>query len=130
MDSKVTYITNSAASPPTTSVLPLVGLSPKSWNATLYYEGERLSARVSTAYRDGYLSLVPGGNGNDARGKNPTLNVDVSLTYKLNERFSLSFEGINLTDQFEDRWISTERRNSEEYTHTGRQFFVGARVRL
>ncbi|MBR7619111.1 TonB-dependent receptor [Phenylobacterium sp. 20VBR1] len=130
VDSKVTYITNSAASPPTTSVLPLVGLSPKSWNATLYYEGERLSARVSTAYRDGYLSLVPGGNGNDARGKNPTLNVDVSLTYKLNERFSLSFEGINLTDQFEDRWISTERRNSEEYTHTGRQFFVGARVRL
>jgi outer membrane receptor protein involved in Fe transport len=110
--------------------MALAGLSPISWNGTLYYEGTRTSARVSLAYRDGYITAVPGGNGNDARGKNETLNVDIAATYRLGERTSLTFEGLNLTDQFEDRWISSTRRNSEEYTHTGRQFLVGARYRF
>lgn len=129
-ESTVTYITDSLASPPRTTNLPLVGLSPESWNATLYYEGTRLAARVSTAYRDGYLSAVPGGNGNDARGKNGTLNVDVSATYKLTDQLLLSLEALNLTDQYEDRWISTQRMNSEEYTHTGRQVYLGVRYRF
>ena len=129
-ESTVTYITDTTASPPVTAVRSLVGLSPRSWNATLYYEDERLSARVSAAYRDAYLIGVPGGNGNDVRGKNKTLNVDVSATYKLSDKLSLTFEGLNLTDQFEDRWISSERRHSEDYTHTGRQYLVGARYRF
>ncbi|MDO8801743.1 TonB-dependent receptor [Phenylobacterium sp.] len=129
-DSTVTYITDSSVVPRATTVLPLVGLSPRSWNATLYYEDTRLSARVSASYRDEYLAAVPGGNGNDARGKNSTLNVDFSANYKISEQFSLTFEGINLTDEFEDRWISIERRNSEDYTHTGRQFYLGARYRF
>jgi iron complex outermembrane receptor protein len=29
---------------------------------------------------------VPGQNNNDVEGKNATLNVDLSLTYKVNER--------------------------------------------
>ncbi|MFD3263062.1 TonB-dependent receptor [Phenylobacterium ferrooxidans] len=129
-DSTVTYITDSSVMPAATTVLPLVGLSPRSWNATLYYEDARLSARVSASHRDAYLAAVPGGNGNDARGKNSTLNVDVSASYRLSEQLSLTFEGINLTDEFEDRWISIERRNSEDYTHTGRQYLVGARYRF
>lgn len=129
-DSTVTYITDSTVIPAATTVLPLVGLSPRSWNATLYYEDTRLSARVSASYRDAYLAAVPGGNGNDARGKNSTLNVDASASYKVSEQLSLTLEAINLTDQFEDRWISIARRNSEDYTHTGRQVFVGARYRF
>ncbi|MDO8379097.1 TonB-dependent receptor [Phenylobacterium sp.] len=129
-ESTVTYITDTTATPAKSVTLPLVGLSPRSWNATLYYEDERFSARVSASYRDAYLIGVPGGNGNDVRGKNKTLNVDVSATYRLSDQLSLTFEGVNLTDQFEDRWISSERRNSEDYTHTGRQFFVGARYRF
>ena len=130
VDSEVTYITDSGTRPPSTATMALAGLSPISWNGTLYYEGVKTSARVSLAYRDGYITAVPGGNGNDARGKNETLNVDVAATYRIGERTSLTFEGLNLTDQFEDRWISSTRRNSEEYTHTGRQFLVGARYRF
>ncbi|WP_310541191.1 TonB-dependent receptor [Phenylobacterium sp.] len=130
VDSTVTYITDSSVVPAATTTLPLVGLSPRSWNTTLYYEDTRLSARVSASHRDEYLAAVPGGNGNDARGKNSTLNVDLSASYKVNDQLSLTFEAINLTDAFEDRWISIERRNSEDYTHTGRQFYLGARYRF
>jgi TonB-dependent receptor len=130
VDSTVTYITNSAVTPPTTVRLPLLNLSPVSWNATLYYEDERFTARVSAAYRDEYIGLVPGGNGNDARGKDETLNIDMSMSYSLTERFSLTLEGLNLTDEAESRWISIERRNSEEYSHTGRQVFIGGRYRF
>jgi len=128
--SDIEYITNAAARPPLTVVQPLVGLSPKSFNATLYYEYEKLKARVSGSYRDGYLSTVPGGNGNDVRGKFSTLNVDVSASYELTDRLTLSVEGINLTDEFDDRWISSERKSSEEYVHTGRQYYVGFRYKF
>ena len=128
--SDIEYITNAAARPPLTVVQPLVGLSPKSFNVTVYYEYEKLKARVSGAYRDGYLSTVPGGNGNDVRGKFSTLNVDASASYDVTDHLTISVEGINLTDEFDDRWISSERKSSEEYVHTGRQFYVGFRYKF
>lgn len=127
VDSNVEYITSTATN--TKVIQPLVGLSPNSWNATLYYEKDKLSARVSGAFRDGYLTGVPGGNGNDVRGKNETFNVDVSASYDLTDRITLTFEGINLTDQFDDRWISSQRKSSESYEHTGRQYYAGVRYR-
>jgi TonB-dependent receptor len=128
--SNIEYITNAAARPPATVVQPLVGLSPSSWNVTLYYEHDGLEGRVSAAYRDGYLSTVPGGNGNDVRGKSSTLNIDASASYQISEQLSATFEAINLTDEFDDRWISSERKSSEEYVHTGRQYYVGLRYRF
>lgn len=126
--SDIQYITNAATGATVTQ--PLVGLSPSSWNTTLYYEADRLTGRVSASYREGYLSTVPGGNGNDVRGKHKTLNVDVAATYKLSDQVTFTFEGINLTDQFDDRWISSERESSEEYVHTGRQYYVGVRYKF
>jgi iron complex outermembrane receptor protein len=61
----------------------LTGLSRNSYNATLYYEDARWSARVSAAYRDNYLTPHAGrrdGHGH-ADGTNSTLNVDASLQY-------------------------------------------------
>jgi len=111
-------------------IQPLVGLSPYSANATLYYEYEKAKARVSASYRDGYLSTVPGGNGNDVRGKFSTLNIDASASYEITDKLTISVEGINLTDEFDDRWISSERKSSEEYVHTGRQYYVGFRYKF
>jgi len=128
--SNIQYITNAATNPPQTVIQPLVGLSPRSWNATLYYEYKNLKARVSGAYRAGYLSTVPGGNGNDVRGKFSTFNVDASASYEITEQLTATIEGINLTDEFDDRWISSERKSSEEYVHTGRQVYVGLRYKF
>ncbi|HEY0647217.1 TonB-dependent receptor [Phenylobacterium sp.] len=126
--SDIEYITNAARNERV--IQPLVGLSPKSFNVTLYYEYEKLKARVSGAYRDGYLSTVPGGNGNDVRGKFSTLNVDASASFDITDKLTVSIEGINLTDEFDDRWISSERKSSEEYVHTGRQFYMGFRYKF
>ena len=39
---------------------PWTGMSKHSWNASLYYEGERFSGRVSATNRDDYLLQAPG----------------------------------------------------------------------
>ena len=128
--SEISYITDAAATPQAVTVMPLVGLSPHSWNATLYYEGDALSGRVSAAYRDSHIGSVPGGNGNDARGKAESLTVDAAATLKVSKRATLTLEALNLTDVFDERWISRERLSMEEYTHTGRQLYVGVRYRF
>ncbi|TPW06015.1 MAG: TonB-dependent receptor [Alphaproteobacteria bacterium] len=84
-------------------------------------------ARISGTYRDEYLTLVPAQSGNDVEGKAEQLNVDMSMSYSLEDNLTLSFEGINLTDQFDERWINSQRQNSNNYEHTGREFVFGVR---
>ncbi|MEQ1513555.1 MAG: TonB-dependent receptor [Lysobacteraceae bacterium] len=105
----------------------LVNLSPDAYNATLYYENKRFSARVSGSYRDRYLQTVPGRNGNNFEGKNETFNVDANLTYNVNDKLTLTLEGINLTDEYNDQFVDTVGDRASVYHHTGRQYFVGAR---
>ncbi|RYD84960.1 MAG: TonB-dependent receptor, partial [Sphingomonadales bacterium] len=128
--SKVAYITDASKTPPTVVNLPLAGLSRRSWNATLYYERDRFSARVSGAYRSGYLGGVPGGNGSDARGKLSSFTLDVASTFQLTPKVMLTFEALNLTDVVDNRWLDRSRMEIEESSHTGRQFFVGVRYLL
>jgi TonB-dependent receptor len=105
----------------------LTGLSPHSANGTLYYEDDKLSARVSVAYRSQYLTRVPGQEAGEAfDGTNSTLNVDVSAQYTVNRHLKLTFEGINLTDQFQDQFNGAENLVSF-YHHTGREFLLGFR---
>jgi iron complex outermembrane recepter protein len=125
IESEFEYITNPTSG--ATVVESLVGQSPSSWSATLYYERGPFEARVSGTYRDEYLTLVPAQSGNDVEGKAEQMNVDFSASYDVNERLTFSFEALNLTDQYDERWISTERQNSLNYEHTGREFVVGFR---
>jgi iron complex outermembrane receptor protein len=105
----------------------LVGLSNKAYNATLYYEDDKFSTRVSAVYRSGYLARVPGQEvGTDLDGTNSTFNVDASFTYTLNDHIKLSVEGINLTDEFADQYDDS-RNLVQFYHHTGREFLVGVR---
>lgn len=112
----VTYIAND-----------LVNLSPDSYNATIYYDNNTFSARVSTSFRDDYLQRVPGQNNNDVEGKRSARSVDVSMSYKWNKRFTLTFEGLNLTDEFNDQYVDSVGDRASVYHHTGRQYYVGAR---
>ena len=106
----------------------LVNLSPSAYNATLYYEDDRFSARVSAAYREGYLQNVPGRNSNALEGKLETFNVDAAASWKFNDQMSVTFEGLNLTDEFNQQWVGDNNRQSTSvYHHTGRQFNFGLR---
>jgi len=109
----------------------LINLSPQSWNATLYYEDDKFSARVSASARDEFLQNVPGRNGNSLEGKLETFNVDASMSYQLTEQVELTFEGINLTDEYNHQWVGDDSRQSTSvYHHTGRQYYFGARYRF
>jgi TonB-dependent receptor len=140
VESKIDYITSTTgATPPVKN--DLVNLSPNAWNATLYYEGDGFSVRTSAAYRDAYLTAVPASSApqnvnnptlpyQDAEGTNEALFVDLSASYQINDNLSVSFEALNLTDEFNDQFIDTETNRPVVYTHTGRQFFLGARFKF
>ncbi|KHL24392.1 hypothetical protein PK98_10005 [Croceibacterium mercuriale] len=105
----------------------LTGQSNLIYNATLYYEDDRFSARASAAYRDDYLVSFPGGNGNSEEGVNATLNIDASISYEVTDGVRLSVEAINLTDEYSDRYVDATNRVSN-YRHFGREFLIGARA--
>ncbi|MFD1297985.1 TonB-dependent receptor [Lysobacter gummosus] len=127
VDSKIQYVTAAGASSLKTD---LVGLSKNAYNATLYYEGERFSARVSAAYRDDYLTTVPGRNNADVEGTKGTTTIDMSASWKINEQLELTLEGLNLTDEYNDQWVDSAADRVSVYHHTGRQYFLGLRFKL
>lgn len=108
----------------------LLNLSPKSWNATLYYDDGKFSARLSAAQRSGFLTRVPGQNNNDVEGKNKSLNIDVSFTYKINDRLEATLEGVNLTNQENDQFISRARDSVVVSNVTGREVLLGLRYKF
>lgn len=108
----------------------LTGLSKRSANATLYYDNGTFSARVSAAYRDEYLTTVPGRNSNDVEGTAETLNIDFASSWSITDALELSLEALNLTDEFEDQWVDSVGNRASYYHHTGRQYFLGARYKF
>ena len=108
----------------------LVGLSETAYNATLYYEDDRLSARLAAAYRDEYLTTAPGRNGNDVEGTAETFNLDFSATWTFNPALQLIVEGLNLTDEFQDQWVDSRGDRLSYYHHTGRQYYLGMRYKF
>jgi iron complex outermembrane recepter protein len=123
--SSVKYLNSAGAVVATNS---LTGLSRNSYNATLYYEDDRWSARVSAAYRSRYLTRVPGQEtGTDFDGTNSTLNVDASIQYTVNRNLKITFEAVNLTDEFQDQFNNSTNLVSF-YHHTGREFLFGVRL--
>ncbi len=109
--------------------VPLEGLSQHSWNATLYYEVDRWGARLSVNNRDDYITDNTGSNGNLEHGTTGPTHWDMSAFFHINEQWSLTFEGINLTDE-DERLFTTGDGTLDlvrEFNHTGRQYFLGAR---
>ena len=107
----------------------LFGLSKKAVNGTLYYEDAKFSARVSGAFREGYVD-GNSGTGNVFEGYGDTLNVDASIRYKLTDWIEVSLEGVNLTDEYRFRYTDLDAQRNYENNHFGRTILVGARFKL
>src|SRR6478736_7653692 len=103
----------------------LLGLSDTA-NVTLIYENYGFSARLAYNWRGTYLS-------NNSRGgsRNPVFvkdydQLDLNLSYDLNDHVSFSFEGINLTKSNVETFARTE--NQPWFIVEGdRRFYLGAR---
>jgi TonB-dependent receptor len=135
VDSKMKYILSPSS--PVVTVADLLGMSPRSANATLYYETEKFAARVSAAYRSKYTYVLLPGSGSDFQGKNSTLNVDAQLSYNFSPNLSLTVQALNLTDQYDDRFNSYHNayfgnfdgNAPSDAVHTGRSYLVGLRYK-
>lgn len=108
----------------------LTGLSKSAYNATLYWENEVFGARVSAAYRDDYLTTVPGRNNNDVEGTIETLNIDFSATWTVMPALDITLEALNLTDEFQDQFVGAQSDRLSYYHHQGRQYLLGARYKF
>lgn len=132
VDSKIQYI-NAAG----TNVLKtdLLNLSKHSWNATLFYEGKRFSGRISATNRDDFLLQAPGTevgfNVDGVHGQSGTTTVDASVRWKIDDQWELSLEGINLTDEVQESWVSNPAVALPlDYSETGRQYLLGLRYKF
>jgi TonB-dependent receptor len=138
VDSDVDYTVAGAATNPLGTFPTLVSrketerlfnLSRQAYNATLYYEADKFSARASVAYRSGFIDATSG-TGNVFEGYNSSLNVDASMRYRLNDNLEFSLEGVNLTDAYRDRFTDLEADRNYEYNHFGRTIMIGARYKM
>ena len=104
----------------------IVGFSPNAYNATIYFENETFSARVSVAYRDAYQTNRPNSSGRDERGYDATTNVDLAMAYNLNDSMALTLEVLNLTDQYENQIFDVADLVYVHH-HTGTEYILGFR---
>ena len=120
---------------------PFLGASPNQWNATVYYETDHWSARVSAAFRDEYVTNYPVAAGtcdpgfcdsplvNDFLGSDSTMQIDGQATYNLNDRLTFSFEALNINNQTENRWAYQQSHFVSQYSSSGPQYFMGVRYK-
>lgn len=106
----------------------LEGLSKNSYSLVGFYEKYGITARVAYTYRDNFLALASGRNGEpeyfDAYGQ-----LDVSLAYDIGRNFTVFADAINLNNAKEFIYSVSEDR-TKEYRKTGRRVSAGVRVRF
>ncbi|MCI4592685.1 TonB-dependent receptor [Sphingobium sp. BYY-5] len=127
--SQITYFL--AASSANTTKRDLLGLSRDAFNATLYYEDSKLSARISGSYRGPYIIALPANNPlQDLEGVDKSLIFDASISYQLTDRVKLTLEGLNIFNRGYRQYIDSDRDSTFVYSETGAQFYFGAQFRF
>jgi TonB-dependent receptor len=99
-----------------------------------FYDKNGFEARVAANWRDEYLLQFGQNQNNSAFGAEPTfvnssLQVDVSTSYQITEKFNVYFEALNVTNET----LSTHGRYDNQLLDVfayGRRYALGARVRL
>jgi TonB-dependent receptor len=126
---------------------PFLNTSPDAFNATLYYENETWSARVSAAYRERYVNRFPLASGTCAVGittnagaacNSPviadfgytenTLNIDAAFSWSVTDFLRFTLEGRNLTNEPTYRTMYQANPVTQTYQSTGRVITAGARL--
>ncbi len=107
----------------------LTGLSRTSYSSTLYYDDGRFEVRGTASFRSKYIASggVNPGNLNDLIINSSTLNFDASASFKINDSFTATFDGINLTNQQTFQYADSIGQRLYYNHYTGRNFFVGLR---
>lgn len=129
--SKINYCLTSVAGVCTVSTKDdLIGLSPNTASATLYYEDEKFSIRTTGNFRDKFIRGIPASPGSDLQGNSKTFYMDASASYNINDRLKLIVEATNLTDEQNRLYIDSTRQDTLFETRIGRTFTFGVNYRM
>jgi len=113
------------AGDPSVSQFALPGLSDTA-NLTLIYEKEGLTARLAYNWRDEFLASSNDGSGfNNPIFVEEYAQLDLSVGYEVNDQLSLSFAGINLTEE-SSRSFARSRSDLLFLRENAARFYVGA----
>ncbi|WP_294333472.1 TonB-dependent receptor [uncultured Sphingomonas sp.] len=124
--SKIRYILASVNGVPTvTTTADLVGLSKNTASGTVFYEDNKFSIRATASYRDRYIRAIPASPGSDLQGNSPNTFVDASASFNLNDHVKLIVEAQNITDERNNLYIDSVRRDTLFQTRIGRTFNFG-----
>jgi iron complex outermembrane receptor protein len=157
IESKLSYLTGTVLATTQTGTTatannsfatgPFLNTSPDAFNATLYYETKRFSARVSGAWRKRYVNRFPLAAGTCSVGTTTNnggacnspvigdfgfnedqLNVDAAISYNLTDWAKLTLEGRNLTNEPQYRTMYADSPVTQTYASTGRIVTAGVRL--
>ena len=113
---------------PSQDQFALLGLS-DTFNATLIYDKNGLSARVAYNWRDKFLSGINRQGSRNPEFTKPFGQLDLNISYDITPNFAVSFEGINLTEQK----LRTYARDEAQLwfaQELQRRFLLGGRFRF
>jgi TonB-dependent receptor len=113
---------------PTQNQFALVGLS-DSFNVTLIYDKNGLSARLAYNWRDKYLGAINRGSSRNPVFFAPFGTLDFSLSYDISSQFSVSFDALNLTSE-PIRSYGRDTTNLWFAQELHPRFFLGGRFRF
>ena len=104
----------------------LTGISPTSYNATLYYETNQWGGRVSLNHRSRYYTGYDGSNvmSTSTRGFEGTTYIDAAAFYNIRANLQLTFDAINLTNQKETQFWG-QAHYLYNQTQSGTTYMVG-----
>jgi iron complex outermembrane recepter protein len=121
---------------------PMVGASDRAANVGLYYEDDKLSARVVVNYRDRYVSSstapAPTANSQSTSTINgvvqptalvwaaPVTNVAFSAGYNINKALRVTFDATNLTNPARAQYRYSEDEQ-QKLDVSGRQYYLNLR---
>jgi iron complex outermembrane recepter protein len=125
-----TYIDNSTSFDDETAFpgqsFEFEGLSKHNANVVVFYEKGPISGRVAYNYRSKFLettNFVFSSRSLDSYGQ-----IDASISYDINDTYTVSLEGVNLTRNLEKNFDAGLPTAFSQVTRTGRKIFFGIRA--
>ncbi|WP_440906553.1 TonB-dependent receptor (plasmid) [Catenovulum sp. SX2] len=110
--------------------LPVADNSKHSGNFVLWYDKDGFQARIAANMRSKrYEWLVNKDPYYFARYQKPTTYIDASMSYDINDKVTLSLQGINLTEQANESYLQWEDLTDERF-YNERRVTLGIQVRI
>jgi iron complex outermembrane receptor protein len=105
---------------------PLVGASKNTYNLSGYYEDDRFNARLSYTYRSSFYSGLDRSTAFSQAGVGT---LSMSLGYKFNDQFSVTFDAQNLNNPTLKYYALNEDQPRSIYQN-GRQYYLNAHFKF